>query len=238
MPVVHFRPQLRRFTETAEVHTDARSLRAALEAGFAVNPRLRGYVLDDPSHLRANVVVFVDGWQLRAKGMRAADMPPERAEDANVQDPHRVVRRPAQPEVLWCQHHNGIWRSTDDALSWVEVTTAPVSNFGFAVAVHPRDPDTAWFVPAEADQRRVPIGAALVVNRSTDGGRSFSSLRQGLPQQDCYDLVYRHGLAVADDGRSLLMGSTTGGLWASLDGGDSWQTASLNLPPIAAVRFG
>ncbi len=34
------------------------------------------------------------------------------------------------------------------------------------------------------------------------------------------------------------MGSTTGGLWMSNDGGDSWDTLSLNLPPIYAVRFG
>lgn len=61
MPHVHFTPQLRRFTETPEVRTEARVLRDALEAAFAVNPRLRGYVLDDQGHLRANVVVFVDG---------------------------------------------------------------------------------------------------------------------------------------------------------------------------------
>ena len=67
---------------------------------------------------------------------------------------------------------------------------------------------------------------------------SFESLRDGLPQQHCYDLVYRHGLAVADDGRHLLMGSTTGGLWGSVDGGDRWAEVSLTLPPIYAVRFG
>lgn len=61
MPTLAFTPQLRRFTETPEVSTDASTLRAALEAAFAVNPRLRGYVLDDQGHLRANVVVFVDG---------------------------------------------------------------------------------------------------------------------------------------------------------------------------------
>ncbi|MFY9510567.1 MAG: MoaD/ThiS family protein, partial [Rubrivivax sp.] len=37
------------------------TLRAALEAAFAVQPRLRGYVLDEQSHLRPNVVIFVDG---------------------------------------------------------------------------------------------------------------------------------------------------------------------------------
>lgn len=176
-------------------------------------------------------------WQVQAAGMRADFMPPDQAGDPNIQDPHRIVRCPARPEVLWCQHHCGIWRSTDNAASWHEIK-APVSSFGFAVAVHPQDPDTAWFVPAVKDETRVPVGAALVVNRTRDGGRSFETLRNGLPQQHAYDLVYRHGLAVADDGRSLLMGSTTGGLWASSDAGDNWQTVSLNLPPIAAVRFG
>ena len=176
-------------------------------------------------------------WALRTRGLSAAYMPPEQAEDGNIQDPHCVARCAAAPDVLWCQHHNGIWRSADNALTWQELK-APVSSFGFAVAAHPQDPQTAWFVPAEADQRRVPVGAALVVNRTRDGGASFETLRQGLPQQDAYDLVYRHGLAVGDDGRTLLMGSTTGGLWTSFDAGDHWHTVSLNLPPIAAVRLG
>jgi hypothetical protein len=79
---------------------------------------------------------------------------------------------------------------------------------------------------------------ALVVNRTRDGGRSFDSLRSGLPQADCCDLVYRHGLALAADGRTLLMGSTTGSLWGSNDGGDHWRAVALHLPPIDALRFG
>ena len=61
MPRIVFTPQLRRFTATPEVASGAGTLRAALEDAFAVNPRLRGYVLDDQGHLRANMVVFVDG---------------------------------------------------------------------------------------------------------------------------------------------------------------------------------
>jgi len=177
-------------------------------------------------------------WALAATGMKANFMPPELADNPNIQDAHRVVRCAAAPDHLWCQHHGGVWRSTDNAGSWQEVEGVPVSSFGFAVAVHPREPDTAWFVPAEADQRRVPVQGAMVVNRTRDGGRSFETLRRGLPQQHAYDLVYRHGLAVADDGRHLLMGSTTGGLWASTDAGQEWASVSLHLPPIFAVRFG
>jgi sulfur-carrier protein len=61
VPLVVFTPQLRRFTATPEVQTQAVSLRGALEDAFAANPRLRAYVLDDQGSLRANVMVFVDG---------------------------------------------------------------------------------------------------------------------------------------------------------------------------------
>jgi len=61
MAHIAFTPQLRRFTSTPEVDSAATTLRAALDDAFAVNPALRGYVLDDQGHLRANVVVFIDG---------------------------------------------------------------------------------------------------------------------------------------------------------------------------------
>ena len=177
-------------------------------------------------------------WTLQASGMHAAYLPPGQADDPNTQDPHRIVRCASQPDVLWCQHHNGIWRSTDNARSWQEVTGVPVANFGFALAVHPEHADTAWFVPGVADQQRVPVGGALVVNRTRDGGRSFETLRTGLPHEHCYDLIYRHGLALDASGHRLLMGSTTGNLWASDDGGDHWTAVAAHLPPIYAVRFG
>ena len=51
MARISFTPQLQRFTSTPEVDCDAATLRGALEAAFAVNPRLRGYVLDDQGHV-------------------------------------------------------------------------------------------------------------------------------------------------------------------------------------------
>jgi sulfur-carrier protein len=61
MPRVAFTPQLRRFLDVADVESTAVTLRAALDDAFAANPGLRGYVLDEQGHLRANVVVFIDG---------------------------------------------------------------------------------------------------------------------------------------------------------------------------------
>jgi hypothetical protein len=61
MARIVFTQQLRRFTETPELNVPAATLRAALDAAFGANPRLRSYVLDDQGHLRANVVAFIDG---------------------------------------------------------------------------------------------------------------------------------------------------------------------------------
>jgi hypothetical protein len=175
-------------------------------------------------------------WKVGGGGMRAAYLPPEQSSDPVTQDPHRMVSCPARPEALWVQHHNGIFRSTDGAESWTELTAQP-SSFGFAVAVHPRQPDTAWFVPAIKDEMRIPRDGKLVVTRTRDGGRSFEVLGRGLPDRWCYDLVYRHGLDVDGGGDTLLMGSTTGNVWVSDDQGDSWQTLANHLPPVYCVRF-
>jgi sulfur-carrier protein len=67
MARIVFTAQLQRFTETPEVDAAAATLRDALEAAFAVNPRLRGYVLDDQQHLRPNVVAFVDGRRVASR---------------------------------------------------------------------------------------------------------------------------------------------------------------------------
>jgi hypothetical protein len=175
-------------------------------------------------------------WRCQASGMRAAYMPPDREHDPNTQDPHCIVQCPSAPDVFWAQHHNGIFRSTDGTLSWHELQGEP-SSFGFATRVHPTDPDTAWFVPAIKDEQRVPVGGRFIVTRTRDGGQTFETLSQGLPAGPAYDLVYRHGLDVDPSGQRLALGSTTGSLWLSEDGGDTFQALSNHLPPVYAVCF-
>lgn len=176
-------------------------------------------------------------WACRAQGMRAEYMPPERQFDPVIQDPHIVVQCRDEPEKLWAQHHNGIFRTTDGAGSWQEITEVPPSAFGFAVAVHPQDGDTAWFVPAIKDERRIPVDGKVVVTRTRDGGRSFEVLREGLPQEHAYDLTFRHALDIDASGDRLAFGSTTGSLWVTEDQGDHWQSVSAHLPPVYCVRF-
>lgn len=175
-------------------------------------------------------------WALVGHGLVAAYMPPEQAGVRETQDPHRVARCAAAPDTIWMQHHNGIFRSTDAGVTWAQLKL-PGDDFGFAVVAHPKDPRTAWFVPAIKDELRVPRDGSLAVTRTRDGGKSWDRLTDGLPQRDAYDLVYRHGLDIDDAGTRLAMGSTTGNLWVSDNGGEQWQIVNAHLPPIYAVRL-
>lgn len=176
-------------------------------------------------------------WQARCHGMRAEYMPPDQSYEPTAQDPHCMSQCAADPDTLWVQHHNGIFRSTDRGRHWVELVNAKPSGFGFAVAAHPLDPKTAWFVPGVKDECRLPVGGKLVVTRTRDGGETFESLSEGLPSEHAYDIVYRHALDVNKDGRRLAMGSSTGSLWVSENSGENWTCVSHTLPPIHSVRF-
>lgn len=206
---------------------------------IAVDPR-------DPAHV--TLAISCGGvWQTRDGGTTWANtsegldagayMPPERRFDGNIQDVHRISACTAHPDVLWLQHHGGMYRSADGGRHWQRIAAPAPGEFGFAVAAHPLDPQTAWFAPAHSDAQRMPVDGRLVVNVTRDGAASFRAQVEGLPARDAYHLVYRHGLACASDGRTLAMGSTTGGLWVSEDGGERWDCVSRDLPPIAVVRF-
>ena len=179
-------------------------------------------------------------WDCRADGIWADYTPPEQKNNPNIQDVHCVVQCKTQPDTFWAQHHNGIFRTTNGCESWDDVSNlkelSPTS-FGFAVAVHPREPNTAWFVPGVKDEHRLPPDGKVCVARTRDSGQTYDVLRNGLPQDHAYDITYRHGLAIDETGNRLAFGTTTGSLWITDDQGDSWQCISEHLPPIYCVRF-
>ena len=176
-------------------------------------------------------------WECRSRGMYAEYMPPDQRENPNIQDAHRLVQCQSAPDSLWVQHHNGIFRTTDGALSWTAVRPEGSSTFGFAVVVHPVKPETAWFVPAVKDECRVPVDGRFVITRTRDGGKTVDVLSEGLPRRPAYDIVYRHGLDIDREGQRLALGSTTGHLWISEDQGDTWRAVAGHLPPVYCVRF-
>lgn len=186
----------------------------------------------------AGVLETLDGgktWRSRNQGMLNDYLPDPAAEWGH--DPHFVTLCPAQPDHVWQQNHSGVFYSADGASTWQKVSQPERGvHFGFPVAVDEHDGKTAWLVPGKADMQRMTIDGKLFVARTRDGGQTWQELRAGLPQDNAYDVVYRH--ALANSGSCVAFGSTTGNLYLSENAGDSWVAVANNLPPIYSVRFG
>ena len=173
-------------------------------------------------------------WEVRNKGLRADFLPNPYAEIGH--DPHILVAAPSNPDVLWQQNHCGIFRSTDGAKTWQDISqpNGP-ARFGFGITVAEDNPDQAWVCPANSDTTRTAIQGALCICRTDDGGKTWATLRKGLPQENCFDIVYRHALASSGD--AVAFGSTTGNLFFSPDRGESWQALNNYLPMVYSLQF-
>lgn len=196
----------------------------------------------DPNRVRvaistAGVLETTDGgksWRSRNQGLINENLPDPSAEWGH--DAHFVECCAGAPDHIWQQNHCGVFYSQDRAATWTKVSQPELGvHFGFPIAADDRDGKTAWVVPGVSDQQRTAIGGSLFVARTEDGGASWQQLRKGLPQQNAYDVVYRHALSVSGD--CVAFGSTTGNLYVSTDRGDSWTTVANNLPPVYSVRF-
>ena len=144
---------------------------------------------------------------------------------------------PADAQHIFLATTMGVFETKNGGEQWTDISQKEVpAFFGFAVALDEKDDQTAWVVPAVSDEYRVAVNEALCVSRTEDGGKTWTALRNGLPQQDCFDLVYRHALDISGD--RLAFGTTTGNLFISDDRGDHWECVNHHLPPVFSVRFG
>lgn len=173
-------------------------------------------------------------WEVRNQGLKAEFLPDPYAKIGH--DPHRMFACCVNPDVIWQQNHCGIFRSTDAALTWQEVTDKKgLADYGFALAIDHQNPDRAWVIPAESDDNRVAVNRALCVCRTEDGGQSWQALREGLPQEHAYDIVLRHGLSIREN--HLAFGTTFGNLYVSADYGNSWDCLNHNLARVNSVSL-
>ena len=184
------------------------------------------------------VYVSADGgetWEARNRGLFADYLPDPHNEHGH--DPHIILASPSNPDVLWQQNHCGIYRSENGGRQWQDICDQKggPAGFGFALAVDEADENVAWVAPAVSAEYRVPVDRALVISRTEDGGRTWQDLRSGLPQQNAYDLVFRHALDKTGD--TLAFGTTAGNFYVSDDRGDNWRCLTNNLAVIYSVRF-
>jgi photosystem II stability/assembly factor-like uncharacterized protein len=154
-----------------------------------------------------------------------------------IDEMHKLRVDEKDPDRMWAQAHIGVFRSDDQGKTWSDVTVGLPSFHGFPIAVTRRGPDAAFVVPLqyEGDNFRVCPGQ-FAVYRTTDAGKSWEPLTNGLPGPHDYQSVYREGLDTDGlDREAVYVGTSNGEVYAGLDGGDRWIRLPGTLPPILSV---
>jgi photosystem II stability/assembly factor-like uncharacterized protein len=148
---------------------------------------------------------------------------------------HRFVQHPTQPDTLYQQNHCGIYKTTNGGEDWIDIQRDMPSEFGFPIALDAHHPDTV-FVIVEGEGRH-NITDQFTVYRTRDGGEQWESLTNGLPEGKGVRLgVLRHGMCADEqDPCGVYVGTNTGQLFATNDGGDSWKLVADFLPSIYSV---
>jgi hypothetical protein len=178
-----------------------------------------------------------ESWTPANKGT-AADYLPEQYPEVG-QCVHKLLLHPQRPDRLWQQNHFGTYRSDDRGDSWERLDGNGLpSGFGFPIAIHPREPDTAFVVPEESDENRVTANGRLGVYRTRDGGETWQETARGLPDQ-AWIAVLREGMASDRlDPVGVYVGTQSGSVFVSPNEGDEWVEAASQLPPVLSVEVG
>ena len=174
-------------------------------------------------------------WHAKNHGIRVTYQPDKYPEFG--QCIHKMVLHPDRPERIFLQHHWGLYRSDDRGENWKSISNGVPSDFGFAMLMHPRDPDCVYVIPIESDEFRCTPDGRLRVYRTRNAGASWEPLARGLPQRDAYKTVLRDGMDTDRlDPAGVYFGTRSGELFGSVDEGKGWNMILNGLPPIVCVK--
>jgi hypothetical protein len=169
----------------------------------------------------------------------AADFLPD-PDAAYGHDPHCLRVHPVTGDV-YQQNHCGIYRLDRAARRWNRIGASmpkEIGDIGFPIALHPRDPATAWVFPMDGGTvwPRMPIGGKPAAYGTRDSGASWQRLDRGLPTEHGWFTVKRQALATDTlEPVGLYFGTTSGEVWGSQEGRE-WRSLRMHLPHIYSIE--
>lgn len=173
-------------------------------------------------------------WQTKNEGIRC--LAPDQDFPGIGYCVHGLVQDPDNPDVLYRQDHTGMFRSRNGGDDWHKIEEGLPSWFGFPIVIDEKS-GTLFSFPMESDEYRLPVEGRCRVYRSRTRGDSWEPTSGGLPDAPYYGSVLRGAMAVDNlDPVGVYVGSTSGDVFLSSDGGESWQTLGTRLPRVLSVR--
>ncbi len=149
---------------------------------------------------------------------------------------HKLASHPTRGGRYFQRNHNRVYFRDVGQPRWDERTGDLPSNYGFAGAIDPHDPDTAYVVPMDEAVR--VAHPTVAVYRTRDRGKTWQRLHRGIPKGTAAE-VMREGLSTDRmKPTGVYFGTIAGEVWESPDGGGSWQRIAAYLPPILSVSTG
>jgi photosystem II stability/assembly factor-like uncharacterized protein len=145
-------------------------------------------------------------WQRVNRGL----IPEERLDASLALGINTLVVDPMNPNSVYAGTTNGLFKTTDQADSWVRIGQALPDQFISSLLVHPKQPGVLY------------VGGRAGVHRSADGGRTWDAMNQGLATLNIRTLVMS-----PHDPQLLYVGTNGSGLYRSTDGGATWTRIPL-----------
>ena len=151
-------------------------------------------------------------------------------------DVHRSVLNPADPDEIFVTTGIGMYYTGDGGANWDQWTDTnhPIGGYPDLLVLHPRNPSLMFVASAEFGPGtwRETGTATSRISKSTDGGRTWTQLKNGINE------VYTafEAMCIEDwggDSFSVFAATATGEVWNSDDGGESWHEILSDLAPIS-----
>lgn len=174
-------------------------------------------------------------WNPANSGIKCTFLPEGEQYPEFGQCVHKVAPDAGDPDTLYLQNHNGVYRTQDWGETWTEAAKGLPGEFGFTVAADKHKPGNAYLFPLTSDEFRFAPDFRSRVYHTQDGGEAWQSVSEGLPPEAYYGLVLRDALCTDEnDPAGVYFGTRTGDLYARAE--DRWTTVATGLPDVLSVR--
>ena len=139
-----------------------------------------------------------------------------------------LAQHPGDPSILFAGTYNGIATSIDGGATWADSSSGmPPEQWPYTVAIDSDDPEVMYTSTKNGQNKGFCHRNSFcgVVMKSTDGGRTWQRIMSGLdPMSEFYTLL------IWPLDHDTLFLSTSRGVYASRDAGETWWPMETGLP--------